>query len=541
LVTVVGVLGTFCGIAWALSKFNPVAIEASVPPLLEGMRFAFATSIAGLLISVIVKWYYLFKVKKVESAQEVGETPAEDIINQLISLNQAQQSNQDAMESSLSSIQKALTGDGETTLLTQLIRLRTGFSDKLDDLQDTLRGSLDKLAISFDDFAQTMAENNSNALIEALEEVMRDFNSKINEQFGDNFKQLNEAVGQILVWQEQYKSQMNQLAEEFSIAAASIDSSRQSLSEIAQSSSTISDCANDLKSILTGLIDARNNLEDHLDAFRELSLSATNAFPIIQSNLTELTTNFSEAVVTSTDSTQQAIQTQSQHLDTLALSTNQSMTDLSTSLESNLTELTTNFTEAVVTSTNSTQQAIQTQSQHLDTLALSTNQSMTDLSTSLESNLTELTTNFAEAVVTSTDSTQQAIQTQSQRLDTMSEMAIAATVNSTDRLSEIINNQSEGLETRFREFTAELNRNISNTIAQLLEASQEMVNSQSTNLDNISATANQALRETGQRIEETVQTNSRRMTEQIEILDRALGEELTRSLESLGTQLTRAC
>jgi len=490
LVTVVGVLGTFCGIAWALSKFNPVAIEASVPPLLEGMRFAFATSIAGLLISVIVKWYYLFKVKKVESAQEVGETPAEDIINQLISLNQAQQSNQDAMESSLSSIQKALTGDGETTLLTQLIRLRTGFSDKLDDLQDTLRGSLDKLAISFDDFAQTMAENNSNALIEALEEVMRDFNSKINEQFGDNFKQLNEAVGQILVWQEQYKSQMNQLAEEFSIAAASIDSSRQSLSEIAQSSSTISDCANDLKSILTGLIDARNDLEVHLDAFRELSLSATNAFPIIQSNLTELTTNFTEAVVTSTNSTQQAIQTQSQHLDTLALSTNQSMTDLSTSLESNLTELTTNFTEAVVTSTNSTQQAIQTQSQHLDT---------------------------------------------------MSEMAIAATVNSTDRLSEIINNQSEGLETRFREFTAELNRNISNTIAQLLEASQEMVNSQSTNLDNISATANQALRETGQRIEETVQTNSRRMTEQIEILDRALGEELTRSLESLGTQLTRAC
>ena len=156
------------------------------------------------------------------------------MINQLISLNQAQQSNQDAMESSLSSIQKALTGDGETTLLTQLIKLRTGFSDKLDDLQDTLRGSLDKLAISFDNFAQTMTENNSSALIEALEEVMRDFNSKINEQFGDNFKQLNEAVGQILVWQEQYQSQMTQLAEEFSIAAASIDSSKQSLSETAR-------------------------------------------------------------------------------------------------------------------------------------------------------------------------------------------------------------------------------------------------------------------------------------------------------------------
>jgi len=40
-----------------------------------------------------------------------------------------------------------------------------------------------------------MAENNSKALIEALQEVIRDFNAKINEQFGENFKQLNEAVG----------------------------------------------------------------------------------------------------------------------------------------------------------------------------------------------------------------------------------------------------------------------------------------------------------------------------------------------------------
>ena len=53
------------------------------------------------------------------------------------------------MESSLSSIRNALTGDAETTLLTQLIRLRTGFSDKLDDLQDTLRGSLDKICRRF--------------------------------------------------------------------------------------------------------------------------------------------------------------------------------------------------------------------------------------------------------------------------------------------------------------------------------------------------------------------------------------------------------
>ena len=43
-----------------------------------------------------------------------------------------------------------------------------------------------------------MADGNSKALISALQDVIRDFNVKISEQFGDNFKQLNVAVGRLL-------------------------------------------------------------------------------------------------------------------------------------------------------------------------------------------------------------------------------------------------------------------------------------------------------------------------------------------------------
>jgi len=42
-------------------------------------------------------------------------------------------------------------------------------------------------------------------LVEALRDVIHDFNNKITEQFGDNFKELNEAVGRLLIWQEDYK------------------------------------------------------------------------------------------------------------------------------------------------------------------------------------------------------------------------------------------------------------------------------------------------------------------------------------------------
>ena len=50
-----------------------------------------------------------------------------------------------------------------------------------------------------------MSQLGSQTLIEALRSVIQDFNQKITEQFGENFRQLNEAVGRLLVWQEQYK------------------------------------------------------------------------------------------------------------------------------------------------------------------------------------------------------------------------------------------------------------------------------------------------------------------------------------------------
>ena len=74
-----------------------------------------------------------------------------------------------------------------------------------------------KLRNDFRDFAEKVTEDGSNALIKALEEVMRDFNAKINEQFGENFKQLNEAVTALLEWQKEHKKQVEELTEIFRI------------------------------------------------------------------------------------------------------------------------------------------------------------------------------------------------------------------------------------------------------------------------------------------------------------------------------------
>ncbi|MBD3807873.1 MAG: MotA/TolQ/ExbB proton channel family protein [Epsilonproteobacteria bacterium] len=50
-------------------------------------------------------------------------------------------------------------------------------------------------------------------VIYALEEVVRDFNKNLTEQFGDNFKQLNEAVKNMILWQDNYKSHIKESEE----------------------------------------------------------------------------------------------------------------------------------------------------------------------------------------------------------------------------------------------------------------------------------------------------------------------------------------
>ena len=286
IVTIIGVLGTFLGIAIGLYQFDTGNIEASVPKLLEGLKIAFITSILGIVGSIALKWLALNKRKSqaVPDGPYTGAT-ADDLAGLLREILDVEREEGNETRETLRSIEKSLTGDGDSTVLTQLQKLRTAFSDKQDDL---IR--------AFNEFADQMAKNNTKALIEALEEVMRDFNAKINEQFGENFKQLNEGVGRINEWQEQYRQQMDELAAQFQVAAASIEKSRESLEIIAERSESIVSSSERLNPILEAIQNQIDLFEDNLEAFQNLANNAGSAFPIIERRLNELTVDFSSAV-----------------------------------------------------------------------------------------------------------------------------------------------------------------------------------------------------------------------------------------------------
>lgn len=185
---------------------------------------------------------------------------------------------------------------GQSEGFSQLRSLTTTFAEKHDLLVGEFRAFSQNLA---DSIAKLATEE----LIGALETVIKDFNTNITEQFGDNFKQLNEAVGRTLAWQEQYRQQMSKLISQMSElisglgdAAEIFERARDSLEDIAKSSRLISERSESIVACAEKLDPVLHTLNDQLEAFSELRERAQEAFPIIEDRLTELTIGFSDAV-----------------------------------------------------------------------------------------------------------------------------------------------------------------------------------------------------------------------------------------------------
>jgi chromosome segregation ATPase len=186
LLTTFGIFFCFAGITRGLIDFDPADVRDSVPHLLQGIRTSFWASVFGIGCALTIKLRILFFGEPPISAAEVkaGAT-VDDLAVQLSRLN------------------RSIAGADDDNLLGELKLARTDSNERLDGL----KGSLER-------FSENMVAANTKALIQALSEIIRDFNTKLDEQFGQNFKDLNSAVEKLVVWQKQYEQQLNSLIEQ---------------------------------------------------------------------------------------------------------------------------------------------------------------------------------------------------------------------------------------------------------------------------------------------------------------------------------------
>lgn len=287
IVTVVGVFGTFCGIYMGLQDFHPDPdkMQKGIEGLLQGLRHAFLTSLVGIGSAILLKVIALYQMRNADEDPGIKAIAKTDDI--------------------LNSIKIALSSANDGTVFTQLQALKKNTETSNAQLVQEISA-----------FSDRIAEKCSLLLVEALKEVVRDYNTKINEQFGENFVQFNKGVGEINRWQEQYRRQMDELATEFRIAAESVEQSRGALASAAESLMTIEDQSKSLVAIAATLDPLLHNLNDQLNTFRQLRQQALDAFPEIEKRLNELTTGFSNTVEKALDDSGESMRLQRSALTT---------------------------------------------------------------------------------------------------------------------------------------------------------------------------------------------------------------------------------
>lgn len=315
-----GVLGTFIGITFGLLFFDTHNLEKSVPALLDGMKSAFFTSIVGMAGSLGTKWWQRKKQKEYDLSQPLDEVDENATIATLIEYLQEkniettkfntqliqtlQEQNihntnyhEEKIKSdkhlldAINTMSKSISGESDTTLLSQLKNLRIAIIDEEKATRSEIQLMREGMISAFNEFAHQMAENNSKAFIKALEETIKDFNTKIQEQFGENFKQLNIAVGKLLVWQEEYKNTIVEVTENQKVIFEGIEQAKSSLKDMANNSDSIQESAQLLSNIILTAQKYQEELLISLNTLVEISKEAKQFIPALNETLTQATNN----------------------------------------------------------------------------------------------------------------------------------------------------------------------------------------------------------------------------------------------------------
>ena len=253
----------------------------------------------------------------------IGSKNESSILSQLNFLKQSHVESRRQGESALSLAAKTLSvlsDDGESSLTGQLKLVRgdandvgKSLSNHLEtavsslrniadqaedwrlDQKSLLEASFQQLQATRSDYANYSKQANAHlagmltllekspteTLIAALEDVIRDFNKHISEQFGENFKELNDAVGRMVEWQENYRHQLTELRTSFDMSVRAIGNCETSITAIDKSAESIPGYMSSLSDILSVSQNQLNNLESHMEAFAGVRDRAVESIPVI--------------------------------------------------------------------------------------------------------------------------------------------------------------------------------------------------------------------------------------------------------------------
>jgi acyl carrier protein phosphodiesterase len=291
-----GVLGTFIGIFIGLQDFNPEDMKNSINSILFGLKTAFFTSIVGmgtaLVLSIIQK---IFSKKLDNSTQESLLLEISEKLDKLDKLEKLESSeNTDKIIKELQQLRMVQTDTREKSvkIYRSIDELRANSNRENQKLIEILDSNFSKMNNSLEIAIDKLSKGATEEIIRALEHVIKEFNNELQNSFGDNFIQLNEAVVNLLEWQSNYKTHIEHIEKHLNISSSSIEKSKESLEIISSKNEAIIDVYKQLKNIINIYYHQIKELNQHLETYSNLSDNAENMFLNITKNISKTTEEF---------------------------------------------------------------------------------------------------------------------------------------------------------------------------------------------------------------------------------------------------------
>ncbi|KAB1513259.1 apolipoprotein A1/A4/E domain-containing protein [Photobacterium damselae] len=328
ILTSLGILGTFAGIVVGLMEFEPTNIDGSIESLLAGLKTAFLTSLAGMAASIIYK-AILGTIPQNDKDTMKGVGP-EEIFH--VMSQQLKASNE---------LLASIKGEDDTSLVSQLKILRTDINDAQKEqtaYQNLKITQTEKFQVTLwekmDEFGDLLSKSATEQVINALKEVIVEFNDKLTEQFGENFKRLDESVKQLVDWQENYKDQLADMATKYQLGVDAISSTEKSVASINERAEAIPATMEKLHQVMELGHGQVTELEHRLEAFKDLRDKAIEAMPQIREQMDNTMSVIGESVKAASTHYESMLQESQNIIDNFSSTATHSVEFMRTNLES---------------------------------------------------------------------------------------------------------------------------------------------------------------------------------------------------------------
>lgn len=333
LISTLGVLGTFYGITVGLLAFDTADLDKSIPGLLDGLKTAFFTSLAGMIGSMILSAFISHKqdekeggisdinqaagtiCQAVQQMSELNKTAIEQLAQYMKDQETDRKAFYRSMGDAIDSIKKSQSSIAETLVsintsqnstssaLDTLIILQrsqesalsnlSGFQNsineqvqKLKDILDTevaqVERSMDKtnqlLERKFNEFTELLKKSNTEALVEVMKNVTTEFQKQMDELISkliqENFEQLNKSVERLNQWQQENKEMITSLTLQYKEMATNFEVTSTSLDHIKNDTQALVSEGGKLRQLVDALNEVIVNDEKFIKTTEHLQKTA---------------------------------------------------------------------------------------------------------------------------------------------------------------------------------------------------------------------------------------------------------------------------